>query len=144
MIANGIVYQWNKEPNKEILIQNTPMQHLNQQNPTRKLLILYTVTLQVTNTIVQQMSRTVCDDFRSSNHGYKGEELTSFDNLYQLHNTSFTIPSQTTVATCSSFFPLACHATPPYQPLTKENCTWNRCFATPQFIGSMQGLSCSY
>ena len=26
--ANGIVYQWNKEPNKEILIQNTPIQHL--------------------------------------------------------------------------------------------------------------------
>ena len=26
--ANGIVYRWNKEPNKEILIQNTPIQHL--------------------------------------------------------------------------------------------------------------------
>ena len=26
--ATGIVYQWNKEPNKEILIQNTPIQHL--------------------------------------------------------------------------------------------------------------------
>ena len=26
--TNGIVYQWNKEPNKEILIQNTPIQHL--------------------------------------------------------------------------------------------------------------------
>ena len=26
--AIGIVYQWNKEPNKEILIQNTPIQHL--------------------------------------------------------------------------------------------------------------------
>ena len=50
--ANGIVYQWNKEPNKEMSIQNTPIQHLNQLNLTRKLLILYTVTLQVTNTIV--------------------------------------------------------------------------------------------
>ena len=26
--ANGIVYRWNKEPKKEILIQNTPIQHL--------------------------------------------------------------------------------------------------------------------
>ena len=30
--TNGIVYQWNKEPNKEILIQNTPVQHLNLLN----------------------------------------------------------------------------------------------------------------
>jgi len=43
--TNGIVYQWNKQPNMEILIQNKPVQHL---NLTRKLLILYTVSLQVT------------------------------------------------------------------------------------------------
>ena len=32
--ANGIVYQWNKEPNKEILVQNTSVQHLNLLNLT--------------------------------------------------------------------------------------------------------------
>ena len=40
---NGIVYQWNKEQNMEILVQNTSTV----LKPASKLLI-YTVTLQVT------------------------------------------------------------------------------------------------
>jgi len=39
--VNGIVYQSNKEPNREILMQNTLVQYFN----LLYLLILYTVTL---------------------------------------------------------------------------------------------------
>ena len=97
---NGIVYQWNKEPNKEILIQNTPIQHFNQLNLTRKLLILYTVT-SLTNTIVntecQEQSVTIFAPAITPN-GHYGEEITS---------SSFIILSWTMVASCWSFF-LSC------------------------------------
>jgi len=47
------IHQWSKEPNMEILIQNTLVQHLNLPILATELLILYTVTLKITININQ-------------------------------------------------------------------------------------------